>query len=56
MYRLLTPEKGWKQPGQGGQPRFSIVVHSGEDYDAALDVIQQLLGRGTLGSSYIEYP
>lgn len=48
--KKLPKSAGYKQPGCGGQNRFSIVVEAGEYGDAILDIVYNLLGKGKLKS------
>lgn len=41
----LPRSVGYKQPGDSGQPRFSIVVPAGEHADAILETMFGLLGQ-----------
>lgn len=38
---VLTPEAGWKQPGDGDQNRFSIVLPKGQ---GAIDALKKAFG------------
>ncbi len=58
MAKHLTPEAGWKQPGDGGQDRFSIVANTNAEAFAAIQLARKALGwrgrkyvRGSLASS-----
>lgn len=42
----LTPESGWKQPGENGQERFSLLVPKGEAAVAALSDAFAIIKRG----------
>ncbi|MDB5186620.1 MAG: hypothetical protein JWM07_92 [Candidatus Saccharibacteria bacterium] len=44
--QTLSPDAGWKQPGDGGQDRFSIIVPKGEAATAALSDAFALIKRG----------
>lgn len=43
MAELMSRSGGWKQPGDGGQNRFSIVVHSAEGTLSAVDTALEAL-------------
>lgn len=44
----LTREAGWKQPGDDGQNRFSIVKHGESGTQTVLDVLKIMAGIGQL--------
>ena len=49
LAELLGRDRGWKQPGDGGQNRFSKVV-SASQLKATLEVAKLALGVGRLKS------
>lgn len=54
--KKLPASSGYKQPGDNGQSRFSIVVSAGEPADAVLSQMFDLLGRKEGLSSFILNP
>lgn len=45
-FPALSREAGWKQPGDSGQPRHSVVVPSGTAAELALELTLRALGVG----------
>lgn len=50
--RHLARNAGWKQPGDQGQPRYSMVVYNGEGLDIALGTTFAALGVGALKTEF----
>lgn len=46
----MSHDIGYKQPGDGGENRFSIVVEAGDHADEILKIMFGLLGQDTLKS------
>lgn len=58
MAKHLTRDAGWKQPGDGGQDRFSIVANNDAEAFTAIQLARKALGwrgrkyvRGSLASN-----